>query len=102
MRNQEDKTLARNISLLVFVNMVCWGPVISMSAYGLTSERLADRSLLKVLAVFVVPSNSLINPFLYCLCRRSFRLFIFSLFERRFGGSWHISNGLKKHNFAEL
>jgi hypothetical protein len=76
LRSVEDQKLARNITLLVMVNTICWGPVVFMCAYSLITMRPMKRSHLKLLAVFVMPFNSLVNPFLYCLSRRSLRMYI--------------------------
>ena len=74
LRSAEDQKLARNISLLVIANIICWGPVVYVSVKALTSSLTPamDREHLKLLAIFVIPFNSLINPFLYCISRRGF------------------------------
>lgn len=124
LRNTEDKKLARNISLLVMANIICWGtlivgclvcllfpsllssvmfafnlaslykgPVVLLCAQALVTNSEMNRAHLKILAIFVIPFNSVINPFLYCLSRRSFLMylranFIKSKFRRNFGTSF--------------
>lgn len=76
-RDGEDSRLARNITLLVVVNLVCWAPVVVLSANALmfsSTQPVIDRAHLKLIAVFVLPFNSLANPFLYCISRRRFRM----------------------------
>lgn len=80
-RDGDDTRLAFNITLLVVVNLVCWAPVVVLSARALlfsssssTSHPVIDRAHLKLLAVFVLPFNSLANPLLYCIGRRRFRM----------------------------
>lgn len=76
LRSLEDQKLARNISLLVVVNIICWGPMVYICAYSLITMSPMNRAQLKILAIFVIPFNSLINPFLYCISRRSFRMYL--------------------------
>jgi hypothetical protein len=70
MRYLEDQKLARNISMLVLANIFCWGPVVWVCAYAIITMSPMNRTHLKVLAIFVIPFNSLINPFLYCINRK--------------------------------
>ncbi len=97
LRSAEDQKLARNITLLVMVNTICWGPVVYICAHSLITMTPIKRSHLKILAVFVIPFNSLINPFLYCISRRSFRMYVRanffkSQFRRNFSNSSGHSN----------
>jgi hypothetical protein len=93
LRNAEDQKLARNITLLVMVNTICWGPVVYMCAYSLITMTPIKRSHLKILAVFVIPFNSLINPFLYCISRRNFRMYVrANFFKSRFRRNLRLSN----------
>ena len=79
----QEKKLARNIFVLVIVNFFCWGPLVSLSFYSLLTKKHINRHYFKILAVFVIPFNSLLNPFLYCFSRRSFRVFIRNEFLRK-------------------
>nr|QVK45769.1 G protein-coupled receptor [Proales similis] len=83
LRHSEDQRLACNISLLVMANSVCWGPVVIICVYSLVAQKSISRAMLKMLAIFVIPFNSLINPFLYSLNTASFRFFIRSILPRR-------------------
>lgn len=82
LRSAEDQRLAWNITLLVMVNIICWGPVVGLCGYSLLTTSRIDRDHMKILAIFVIPFNSLINPFLYCISRRSFRMHVRSRFIR--------------------
>ena len=82
LRTAEDQKLARNITLLVMLNTICWGPVVFLCAKSLIKNKPIDRINMKILAVFVIPFNSLINPFLYCISRRSFRMYVRANFFR--------------------
>ena len=73
LRNMEDQKLVKNVSLLVMANIICWGPVVYLCGYSIIVAPL-DKSYLKILAVLVIPFNSLINPFLYCICKKNFRV----------------------------
>jgi Leucine-rich repeat (LRR) protein len=83
LRNAEDQRLAKNISMLVVANIICWGPLVIIFIYSLLSHSTLNRSYLKILAVFIIPFNSLINPILYCLCRRKFRFYLLKFSQRR-------------------
>lgn len=79
----QEKKLARNILVLVIVNFFCWGPLVSFSFYSLLTQKQINRHYFKILAVFVIPFNSLLNPFLYCFSRRNFRVFIKNEISRK-------------------
>lgn len=92
LRSAEDQKLARNITLLVMVNIICWGPIVYICAYSLITMTPIKRTHLKILAVFVIPFNSLINPFLYCISRRNFRMYLRAHFFRSQFGRRNFSN----------
>jgi hypothetical protein len=82
LRNIEDLKLARNILLLLTVNIFCWGPFLIFCIYSKVKTGQMNRSYLKIIAIFIIPFNSLINPFLYCLSRKNFRFYIKNCFAR--------------------
>lgn len=82
VRNAEDQRLARNILLLLTVNIMCWGPVVIFNFYSLIRDNQMNRFYIKLIAVFVIPFNSLINPFLYCLSRKIFRAYVEDYFTK--------------------
>lgn len=83
LRNAEDQKLARNILVLLTVNIVCWGPVVLFCTYSIIkSNNSINRTYLKIIAIFLIPFNSLINPFLYCITTKSFRDYIRDYFKR--------------------
>jgi hypothetical protein len=79
MRAAEDHKLIKNVSLLVVANIICWGPLVLACLYGMFTYSDLNRTWIKILAVFIIPFNSLINPVLYCLSGRRFRLDFFKL-----------------------
>lgn len=83
MRYVQEKKLARNIFLLVIVNFFCWGPLVFLSSYSLLTKRPVNRDYFKILAVFIIPFNSLLNPYLYCFSRRNFRIFLKNEISRK-------------------
>ena len=76
LRSLEDQKLAKNILILLTANIICWGPVVSFCTYSVISSNPMNRSYIKIIAIFVIPFNSLINPFLYCITRNNFRIYI--------------------------
>ncbi len=76
LRSLEDQKLAKNILILLTANIVCWGPVVCFCTYSVISANPMNRSYIKIIAIFVIPFNSLINPFLYCITRNNFRIYI--------------------------
>ncbi|CAF0813113.1 unnamed protein product [Brachionus calyciflorus] len=82
LRLAEDQKLARNIFLLVIVNIFCWGPVVILGAYSVVTQLPINREYLKILVVFVIPFNSLLNPYLYCISRRNFRFYIRKIMDK--------------------
>ena len=69
--------LAKKISLLVFLNIICWGPVVYLCSYSLaTNMGVINRTYLKVIAIIIMPFNSCLNPFMYCLSEKRFLQFI--------------------------
>ncbi len=91
-RSFEDQRLARNISLLILANMISWGPAVIVCICGMISKNGINRFWFKILAVFIMPLSSLINPILYCLSRRRFRLYLFRFLLR---------TGIKKNSFDQ-
>ncbi|RNA05669.1 lutropin-choriogonadotropic hormone receptor isoform X2 [Brachionus plicatilis] len=83
IRFVQEKKLARNIFLLVMSNFFCWGPLVILSCYSLLTKQPINRDYFKILAVFIIPFNSLLNPFLYCFSRRTFRIFIKNEISRK-------------------
>lgn len=83
IRNYEDQRLARNIFLLIAANIIAWSPCIVICMVSIFNDNnTISRYWLKILAVFIMPLNSLINPVLYCLRRRRFRFYLSKFFLR--------------------
>nr|KAG5703800.1 hypothetical protein BaRGS_009598 [Batillaria attramentaria] len=65
-RRQQDMTIARRLFLIVFTDFCCWFPIGVMGL--LASKGTPVPGVVNVwAAVFVLPLNSALNPFLYTL-----------------------------------
>ena len=68
-RSQEYQ-LALRMSLLVFSDMCCWMPIIIMGLISLTGSADIPATSYAWIAVFVLPLNSSLNPYLYTIFTR--------------------------------
>ena len=70
-RMKQDSTIAKRMMFIILADFLCWFPVIILSIMALT-ERLYDPSqeVYAWTAVFVLPINSSINPYLYTFSTR--------------------------------
>nr|KAG5709379.1 hypothetical protein BaRGS_029228 [Batillaria attramentaria] len=65
-RRQQDMAIARRLSLIVFSDFCCWFPVGVMGLLASQGTPIAGEYNV-LAAIFVMPLNSAINPFLYTL-----------------------------------
>nr|KAG5701324.1 hypothetical protein BaRGS_006098 [Batillaria attramentaria] len=65
-RREKDMIMARRLFLVVFTDFCCWFPVGVMGLLAALGVHLPDQVNVFV-AVFALPINSAINPFLYTL-----------------------------------
>ncbi|KAL8617698.1 hypothetical protein ACOMHN_039646 [Nucella lapillus] len=65
-RQEEDSSLARRLFLVVFTDFCCWFPVGLMGLLAFSGVPIPGEVSVWV-AVFVLPINSALNPFLYTL-----------------------------------
>ena len=68
-RSQEYK-LALRMSILVFSDMCCWMPIIIMGLISVTESAEIPGTSYAWIAVFVLPLNSALNPYLYTFSAR--------------------------------
>ena len=73
-RMKQDSTIAKRMMFIILADFLCWFPMIVLSIMALT-ESLYDPSqkVYAWTAVFVLPINSSINPYLYTFSTRFVR-----------------------------
>lgn len=71
--NTNDLRIAKRMSILVVTDFLCWVPIIAVSAASLFDHHLVSLEGLKVITVFVLPLNSVANPFLYAITTKKFK-----------------------------
>ena len=59
-----ERILTRKMTLLVLTDGVCWIPVIVTGILGLCGQQI-DPQWSVWLALFILPLNAALNPFLY-------------------------------------
>ena len=75
--NQET-TLAKRLLFIILTDFCCWMPIIAIGILSLVGKFDDPERVVYVwIAVFVLPVNSAINPFLYTFTTTTFRNFIF-------------------------
>ncbi|XP_071128650.1 G-protein coupled receptor GRL101-like [Mytilus edulis] len=63
-RTKQDLTLARRLFLVVLTDFLCWFPVGIMGILAMTGQ-VFPSEIYSWVAVFVMPLNAALNPFLY-------------------------------------
>lgn len=63
----EQIQMAAKMSFLVLTDMACWMPIIIMGCLALTGTVEIPGDMYAVTAVFILPINSALNPYLYTL-----------------------------------
>eukprot|EP00057_Strongylocentrotus_purpuratus_P024487 XP_011678961.1 PREDICTED: G-protein coupled receptor GRL101-like [Strongylocentrotus purpuratus] len=66
-RLTEDIKLAWKMSLIVGTDLICWFPIIVMGLLSAAGELTISAQVYAWTAVFVLPVNSSLNPYLYTL-----------------------------------
>ncbi|XP_072043399.1 relaxin receptor 2-like [Amphiura filiformis] len=66
-RRSQEYQLAIRMSLLVFSDMFCWMPIIILGFISLTGSAEVPPTSYAWIAVFVLPLNSSLNPYLYTI-----------------------------------
>ena len=67
-----DIIVARRMSILIFVDFLCWAPIAVVGLAAAFGYKLISISGAKFLMVFIFPLNSCMNPFLYTFFSKSF------------------------------
>ncbi len=73
--NREDIRLALRMGLLIFTDFCCWMPIIFMGFLSLTGWVTLSNEAYVWIAVFVLPLNSALNPYLYTIATREMKKF---------------------------
>ena len=92
-RMKQDSTIAKRMMLIILADFFCWFPVIVLTVMALKGS-LYDptQEVYAWTAVFVLPINSSINPYVYTFSTRFLR-------ERIFGKG-NAQNGRQQQNAA--
>lgn len=80
--NTNDLRIAKRMSILVLTDFLCWMPIILVSVASLFGRYLLDTTGLKVMTIFVLPLNSVANPFLYAITTKRFQRDLNALLSR--------------------
>ena len=78
LQNTDDGTaLAKRLFSIILTDFCCWMPIILFGILSLARKfDDPDREIYVWIAVFVLPINSAINPFLYTFTTTTFRTFL--------------------------
>ena len=78
LQNTDDGTaLAKRLFSIILTDFCCWMPIILFGILSLAGKfDDPEREIYVWIAVFVLPINSAINPFLYTLTTTTFRTFL--------------------------
>ncbi|XP_072034439.1 G-protein coupled receptor GRL101-like [Amphiura filiformis] len=71
----EEIQLALRMGLLIFTDFCCWMPIIIMGFLSLTGWVTLSNTAYVWIAVFVLPLNSALNPYLYTIATREMKKF---------------------------
>ncbi|XP_070537539.1 G-protein coupled receptor GRL101-like [Ptychodera flava] len=66
-RARETAAIAKRMSLIVLTDFFCWVPIAVMGMLAMTDTITIPGSVYAWTAVFILPINSAINPFLYTI-----------------------------------
>nr|KAG5695389.1 hypothetical protein BaRGS_033602 [Batillaria attramentaria] len=64
--NAKDATIARRLTTIVLTDFLCWFPISCLGLQAFTGTPIPSEVNV-ALAIFVLPLNSALNPFLYTL-----------------------------------
>nr|KAG5687681.1 hypothetical protein BaRGS_005932 [Batillaria attramentaria] len=64
--NSKDATIARRLTTIVLTDFLCWFPISCLGLQAFTGTPIPSEVNV-TLAIFVLPLNSTLNPFLYTL-----------------------------------
>ncbi|KAJ8301169.1 hypothetical protein KUTeg_020156, partial [Tegillarca granosa] len=64
-RRRQDLSVARSLFVVVFTDFLCWFPIGVMGLMSLSGRVVISGEVYAWAAVFILPINSALNPFLY-------------------------------------
>lgn len=80
--NSNDLRIAKRMSILVATDFACWVPIIVCALAALLGRHLVGSGGMKTLTIFVLPLNSVANPFLYAITTKKFKRDLRTLMRR--------------------
>lgn len=80
--NTNDLRIAKRMSILVLTDFLCWMPIIVVGLASLFGHHLIGPNGIKILTIFILPLNSIANPFLYAITTKKFKRDLDTLFRR--------------------
>lgn len=80
--NANDLKIAKRMSILVLTDFLCWMPIITVSVASLFGHYLVGIDGVKIMVIFVLPLNSVANPFLYAITTKRFKRDLNSLLSK--------------------
>ncbi|OCT76728.1 histamine H3 receptor-like [Xenopus laevis] len=82
MKLNRDKKVAKSLAILVSVFAVCWAPYSFLVSIRAACHGYCIGSLWYEICIWLLLSNSAINPILYPMCHKSFRKAFKLLFQK--------------------
>lgn len=80
--NTNDLRIAKRMSILVITDFLCWMPIIIVAIATLFGYHIVGRNGIKILTIFILPLNSVANPFLYAITTKKFKRDLNTLIRR--------------------
>lgn len=71
--NSNDTRIAKRMAILVFTDFLCWAPISFIGLFALFGRQLVTMDGVKIFTIFVLPLNSIANPFLYAITTKKFK-----------------------------
>lgn len=71
--NTNDIKIAKRMSILVITDFLCWMPIIVVAIAFLFGHYIVGTNGMKILTIFILPLNSVANPFLYAITTKKFK-----------------------------
>lgn len=99
--NTNDLRIAKRMSILVITDFLCWMPIIITAISSIFNYRIIGPEGLKVITIFILPLNSVANPFLYAITTKKFKRDLTILNNRVKSSALVKSCGLCQSNYDE-
>jgi len=80
--NANDLRIAKRMSILVITDFLCWMPIIVVAVASFLGYHLIGTNGIKILTIFILPLNSVANPFLYAITTKKFKRDLDTLIRR--------------------